>query len=181
MTRALLISSMLLVIATWISTPRANQQAMAGDSSKANVSQTDQDFVKNAASGGMLEVALGRHAAQHAQDQKVRDFGQRMVGDHTRANERLKMIAKDLGIELPPQMEREHSEMVEKLMQLHGKEFDNAYIKHMVHDHQEDVSEFQNEADHGSSRPIADFAKKTLPTLQEHLKMAQETQKSLKS
>jgi putative membrane protein len=179
MTRALLISSMLLVIATWISTPRANQQAMAGDSNKANVSPKDQDFVRNAASGGMLEVALGRHAAQHAQDQKVRSFGQRMVGDHTRANERLKTIATDLGIEVPAQMEKEHADIVEKLMQLHGKDFDSAYIKHMVHDHQEDVSEFQNEADHGSNRQIAEFAKKTLPTLQEHLKLAEETQKGL--
>jgi len=171
---------MLLVIATWISNPRANQQAMAGDS-KANVSEKDQDFVENAASGGMLKVALGRHAAQHAQDQKVRDFGQRMVGDHTRANEQLKTIAKDLGITVPPQMEKSHTDMMEKLMQLHGKEFDTAYMNHMVHDHHEDVSEFQQEADHGNNRRIAEFAKKTLPTLQEHLKLAEETQKGLKS
>src|SRR5437588_1205815 len=147
MFRALLISSMLLVIATWISNPRGNQQAMAGDS-KANVSEKDLDFVRNAASGGMLEVALGRHAAQHAHDQNVRDFGQRMVADHTRANEQLKSIAKDLGIEVPPQMEKSHTDVVEKLLPLRGKEFDAQYIKHMVRDHQEDVSEFQQEADH---------------------------------
>jgi len=78
-------------------------------------------------------------------------------------------------------MEKSQTDMMEKLMQLHGKEFDTAYMNHMVHDHHEDVSEFQQEADHGNNRRIAEFAKKTLPTLQEHLKLAEETQKGLKS
>jgi putative membrane protein len=166
---------MLLVIASILVTPRANQTAMAADK-KHDVSRHDEDFVRNAASGGMLEVTLGRHAATHADRQAVRDFGQRMVADHNRINVRLKQIAKDADIDLPTHMERQHTEESEKLIAQHGAEFDAQYMKHMVLDHQEDIKQFEDEVQHGSDHAIIDFAKDNLPTLKNHLQMAEKVQ-----
>ena len=71
--------------------------------------------------------------------------------------------------------------MISHLQELKGTEFDTAYMKHMVKDHKEDIAEFQKEAENGDDADIKNFASKTLPTLQEHLRMAQDTQAKLNS
>jgi putative membrane protein len=182
MTRALVITAMLLVVATLLSSQRVNQPALGADEGNKQhaIARRDQDFVKNAASGGMLEVALGRHAARHADSALVRAFGQAMVGDHSRANEQLKSLAKSRGIEVPARMQKHHTDSFEKLVQLEGKDLDAQYINHMVRDHQQDIKEFQDEVDHGGNQAIQDFARTTLPTLKQHLSMAEKVQAELK-
>jgi putative membrane protein len=63
----------------------------------------------------------------------------------------------------------------DRLSQLHGAEFDRAYMQDMVKDHKNDIAEFQKEANRGKNEDLKSFASETLPTLQEHLKMAQNT------
>ncbi|PWU12750.1 MAG: DUF305 domain-containing protein [Terriglobia bacterium] len=140
----------------------------------------DSTFASNAMEGGMAEVELGRLAQQRAASDHVKQFGKRMVDDHSKANEELKTIATNKGITIPTTLNAKDQAAMDRLAKLNGAEFDRAYMDDMVRDHRTDVAEFQREADQGGDADIKAFASKTLPTLQDHLKMAQETQSKLK-
>jgi putative membrane protein len=132
-------------------------------------------FATNAAQGGMAEVELGRLATQRAGDASVREFGARMVADHSRANTELKSIAGQKGIQLPSDLNSEQKSEVDKLAKMSGAEFDKEYMSAMVKDHETDVKDFQTEASEGNDPEIKSFASKTLPILQGHLQMARDT------
>jgi len=146
----------------------------------ANRLTADDTFATKAAEGGMAEVELGKLAQQHASNDAVKQFGTRMVDDHTKANDELKMIAAKKSITLPTALNSKDQATMDRLSKLNGAAFDKAYMADMVRDHKEDISEFQREADHGSDPDFKAFASKTLPTLQDHLKMAQETDSKVK-
>jgi putative membrane protein len=131
-------------------------------------------FATNAAQGGMAEVELGRLATQRAGDPSVREFGARMVADHSRANSELKSIASQKGIKLPADLSSEQKSEMDKLAKMSGAEFDKEYMSTMLKDHQTDVKDFQTQSESGNDPEIKAFAGKTLPTLQQHLQMAQQ-------
>lgn len=139
-----------------------------------------QHFVTEAAQGGMAEVELGRLATQKASNADVKQFGQRMVDDHSKANDQLKSAAAKSNLTVPTDMGAKHKAEMAKLSKLSGAAFDKAYMSHMVQDHKKDVAEFQKEANSGSDPNIKEFAQQTVPTLQEHLKQAQEVHAKLK-
>jgi putative membrane protein len=128
-------------------------------------------FVKQAAQGGLTEVAVSKAAAANSQDPKIRQFADQMVRDHSKANDELADIAKSKGWELPTSLDSEHQAIVQKLSNKKGAEFDAAYSKQMKEDHAKTVALFQS-ATKSSDADIAAFAKKTLPTLSEHKRMA---------
>ncbi|MGA9994173.1 MAG: DUF4142 domain-containing protein [Pyrinomonadaceae bacterium] len=163
---------------TTSTTANANTATTANANTNANASATaaggaDKEFAMKAAGGGMAEVELGRLAMKNGQSAAVKQFGQRMVTDHSKANEELKAIAASKGITLPAEMSADGKEMMEKLSKLKGEEFDRAYTDGMVEDHTKDVAEFKKEAETGTDKDIKAFAAKTLPVIQGHLQMVQ--------
>ncbi|MET0625853.1 MAG: DUF4142 domain-containing protein [Pyrinomonadaceae bacterium] len=133
----------------------------------------DARFVMFAAMGGMAEVEMGRLAVQKGASEDVRQFGQRMIDDHTRANEELMRIVSPKGMQPPATLDAKHQAAMQKMSALSGERFDREYAKMMVGDHKKTVSEFQKEADRGADAEIKAFAAAQLPALQEHLRMAQ--------
>jgi putative membrane protein len=134
--------------------------------------QPDNKFAKEAAQGGMMEVDLGQLAAQKGASQAVKDFGQRMVTDHSKANQELMQIASQKGMSLPTALPADKKQMRDKLAASSGAEFDRMYMTHMVKDHEKDVKEFEKQAQNGKDPALRSFAEKTLPTLRQHLEMA---------
>jgi len=136
------------------------------------ISRADRTFVRKAAQGGMAEVQLGNLAVNRGSSAYVKQFGQRMVDDHSRANDQLKELAGKKGLTLPSDIGAENRAVVARLSRLHGAAFDSAYIRDMKADHQQDIIEFRMESNGGRDRDIRAFARKSLPTLQEHYRMA---------
>jgi putative membrane protein len=128
-------------------------------------------FVTKAAQGGLTEVAVSKAAEASSQDPKVKQFAAQMVTDHSKANEELASIAKAKGLQVPTSLDSEHQAIVQKLSNKKGAEFDAAYGKQMKEDHAKTVALFQA-ATKTSDPDLAAFAKKTLPTLQEHKHLA---------
>ncbi len=145
----------------------------AEDNAKDN--HPDRKFFKEAAQGGMAEVALGQRAADKAESDAVKNVGQRMVTDHGKANQELKDLAASEGVTLPTEMNAEAKELQKKLSDLSGPKFDKAYMKEMLKDHKKDISAFKREAEQGQDSDVKNWAAKTLPTLQEHYTLAQTT------
>jgi putative membrane protein len=140
----------------------------------------DKKFVKNSALGGLTEVELGKLAAQKASSDAVKQFGQRMVDDHSKANDLLKQAAGKSNIEVPAALDSKHQSRIDKLAKLSGPAFDKAYVKDQVKDHEHDVDDFKSEAQNGSDPNVKQFAMQTLPTLQEHLNAVKDLNKSAK-
>ena len=139
-----------------------------GNTVSSMTTDSPEDFLHEAAQGGMAEVDMGRLAQQKAQSPEVKKFGQMMVTDHSKANEELKGLATKKNIPLPADLGN-HKSSIDKLNGLSGAEFDKAYVQMMVDDHEKDVEEFQKQADSSKDPEVKAFASKTVPTLKKHL------------
>jgi len=139
----------------------------------------DEMFVKEAAMGGMAEVELGKLAAQKATNERVKAFGQKMVSDHGSANDQLKSVAGSKQIALDTSLDAKHKATISRLQGMSGAAFDRAYIEDMTKDHEKDVAAFRRESQSGQDAEIKAFAAKTLPTLEEHLKMVRDLQREV--
>jgi putative membrane protein len=154
----------------------AGAMSSTGDTSMS----ADRDFVTEAASGGLMEVELGKTASTNAASPKVKAFGKMMVTDHTKANTELKAVAAKKNITIPSTPDEKHQGHINDLKEKKGVEFDKAYVDMMVDDHKEDVSKFEDEAKNAKDPDIKAFAAKTLPVLQKHLSSIQAIQSSMK-
>jgi putative membrane protein len=103
-----------------------------------------------------------------------------MQDDHGKANEELKTLATNKGVQLPTALEGKHKKTVDRLSKLSGEEFDRQYMQAMVNDHKEDVEKFQREADKGKDPDVKQFANKQLPVLKKHLEMARAADRQVK-
>jgi putative membrane protein len=142
----------------------------AGDADNAVPEPTT--FVKKAAVAGLTEVEAGKIALSKSQDPTIRSFAQRMVTDHTKSNTELKGIASAKGIDAPSKPDAEHQAMLDKLAAKSGAEFDREYSQHMKMDHSKAIALFEG-GSKSTDAELAGFAKKTLPTLKEHKKLAE--------
>ena len=131
----------------------------------------DETFAMKAADGGMTEVQAGEIATKNGESQMVKDFGAKMVTDHTKANDQLKAIASKKGMTLPEKVSPKHQAALDRLSKLKGAEFDAAYKKEMLMDHEKDVAEFTTASKELKDPELKQFAADTLPVVKSHLAM----------
>jgi putative membrane protein len=135
---------------------------------------TDADFVAKAASGGLHEVELGKLAQTNAQDAEVKKFAERMVTDHTKANQELMAAAKAANIPVPTGLAPDDQKEVDRFRALKGADFDRQYITHMVKDHEKDLDLFGRASKEAKDPGLKAFATRTIPVIQEHQKLAKQ-------
>ncbi len=141
---------------------------------------SDKHFLVKAAEGGMTEVELGQIAQKNGSSPEVKEFGARMVTDHSKADGELKSLAQQKGVTIPTKLDAKHQAMVDHLTKLKGEDFDRAYVKDMTEDHQKDVAEFQKASTSAKDPDVQAFATKTLTVVKEHLVDVQNLQTKLK-
>src|SRR5262245_40158478 len=143
--------------------------AQSGSSSSKpspGIRASDAKFMKEAAEGGLAEVELGQLAVQKASSNQVKQFAQRMVEDHGKANDQLHELATQKNVRLPRELDAKDKAAKQRLDKLSGDEFDQAYMADMVADHKKDVAEFQKQSSEAYDPAVKNFAAQTLPTLQ---------------
>jgi putative membrane protein len=141
----------------------------------------DQLFVRLAGSGGLAEVDFGMLAGKSG-NSDVKAFGRRMADDHSKANLRLADAAKKANLEVPKQLDAEHQAIRAKLSKA-GNEarFDLDYVSNQIGDHIKTVQLLEWEINSGQNADIQHFASETLPTVLDHLRMAQDLLVKLRS
>ena len=154
--------------------------AVGAEHGASSLSKDDGGFIQDAARAGIAEVNAARLAKGKAEGQEVKDFARRMEEDHTKSNAELEKLAKSRGVELPGDVDRKHRRVMDELRTHTAAQFEREYMKGQVSDHKSVVREFEREAKHGHDAELKKWAADTLPTLREHLKMAQDTLKGLK-
>ena len=138
---------------------------------KTKAGGTDAAFIAKAANGGMTEVELGKLAAEKGASQEVKDFGNQMVKDHSKANDELKEVAGKMNVMVPEKVDAKHQATIEKMSALTGAAFDKAYVKGMVKAHKEDIALFESADKEVKNEDLKKFIENTLPVMKEHLAM----------
>ncbi len=155
----------------------AGQNAAAATSS-GQASRADKMFARKALQGGMAEVQLGQLAAQKGGSDDVKQFGQKMVDDHTKMGDQLKPIAQQIGVNPPASLSGKDQALLTKLQGESGDQFDKTYIKAMVKDHRMDLKEFSKEAQSGKDSSLKDAASQGTQVIQQHLQLAEQMAQS---
>ena len=143
------------------------------------LSHGDADFVKEAARGGMMEVKMGQTARDHGQNADVKSYGEMLVKDHSKANDRLSQLASQKGVNLAKEIEPKHTDMIKDMEKKSGNDFDRAFIEHAIKDHRKDISKFERASRDLNDSELKAFATETLPTLRNHLAEAERIAKGL--
>jgi putative membrane protein len=149
------------------------------DAAQSKADMADAHFAKGAAQGGMAEIQLGKLAADRGSNSVVKAFGERMVAQHGAVGDQLKAAAQQANIVLPITVSSKDQQIYDRLARLNGSDFDRVYADDMVRDHEQDLNEFQNEANNGKNSSIRTFAAQTVPMIQQHLNQAREMQKAV--
>ena len=141
-------------------------------SQPATVSVADQAFLGLAAQSGLAEVALAELAQQRALSSSVRDFAERMMADHTRANAELVALATSRGVVPPESPDPARQAVVQRLAAMEGSEFDRHYLRQQIAEHEVAIALFASAAQGGSDHGVQSFAAKWLPSLRDHAEHA---------
>ena len=147
--------------------------ALAADA----LSHTDSSFLKDAAESGLFEVQAAQIAQQKGNDAQVKTFAQTMVDDHTKANQELQALAQQKGVKLPTSPSVGQKAKLGTLNHWTKSGFDHHYADDQISAHKDAVSLFERYGKGGDNAELKTFANETLPTLKEHLKMAQDLEK----
>jgi putative membrane protein len=132
----------------------------------------DTAFALKAVQRGVAEVRLGELAAHKAGDPEVRELGKQMIDDHTKANDRLYLVAHRKQMTLPDILSASDQATYSRLGRLSGLAFDQAYAAYVTKSHAADIKDFQTEIKHGRDQDFRDFASQMLPVLQQQLERA---------
>ena len=91
------------------------------------------------------------HARTAATNPAVKEFGQRMVTDHTKLDAKMKPYADNWGVAAPTGLSPDAQKEYDKLQGMSGNDFDKEYISDMVSDHSKDLDAFNKEPVDGES------------------------------
>jgi putative membrane protein len=135
-------------------------------------SPQDQAFVNAAARGGKWEVELGKLAQQNAPSPDVKQFGAKMVTDHTKLNTELGSVATSIGLTVPTDLSPQQQAEYKRLSKLSGTKFDKAYMDLMVKAHTDDLAAFQQEEATTQNQKLKKAVANAILVVKEHLNMA---------
>jgi putative membrane protein len=134
----------------------------------------DRLFVRQATIGGHAEVELGKLASRRASTDAVKEFGERMVADHSKGNERLTSVARGLNPNAPKELDAEHQRIRTILNEKSGKDFDIAYLTAQIQDHQKTANLLVWHISYGQNDALKKYATEQLPIVLEHLEAAKQ-------
>ena len=146
---------------------------------ETTVDQSSLNFINMALDGGRTEVKLADIAEQKSKNPQIIGFAKMMVQDHTKGIEELKRLRKKELINPDDVLSPEHKKIIDSISQFSGASFDKAYMHQMVIDHEKTIDLFKEEAQDRVAS-VQTFARKTLPTIEMHLRSAREIDAALK-
>lgn len=153
----------------------AQSSASAADASP----KTTAAFLQHAADGQQGERDLGQLAVQKAGNEQVKEFGIRMIEDHTKALQEVQQLGSKVGIQLSTQPGGAHKGMKDQLLKLSGKEFDRAYITAMLREHEKEMKELEQHSLVEKNQEVRQWAAGAVPVVKEHLTKANTIASSL--
>lgn len=143
--------------------------------------EDDSEFLVEAAAINMKEIELGKLVENNTENQGLKSYAQMLVEEHTKANEKLKAMAKEMNISLPMDLTEDGKDAYEKLKEESGEEFNKEYVNMMIKGHEEAIDEMEEAVEEANSEKVRAWATDMLPKLREHLAKAKDFKEKLES
>lgn len=156
--------------------PPGGSTAVTGETQPGTPAQrqASQHFVTKAAYANRAEIQEARYVVNHTANSAVKNFAQRMIHDHTLSLDQLKAIASSEGLMIPAGVSAKDQKSFDELKGQNGAALDKRYSDGEVKDHRQAIAQFNSAAKQSDLLPaVRDYASKTVPTLQQHLHLAQ--------
>lgn len=153
-------------------TSNGTAQTAAPSAQTGKLNTADQRFMTEAIQGDRSEIKMGELAQQRGQSDAAKQFGRMLQQDHSQHLDKAKTLAQQSGMVPPSEPDAMQKAMYDRLSKLSGSQFDRQFAQAMVSDHKEDLTKYKKEA--RSKGPVGDFAQQTIPTLEKHLKTAED-------
>lgn len=154
------------------STQSSSESMNKGSMAKSGASK-DAMFMRHAAADSLAEIQMGRIALDKSSSAQVKELAQRIIDDHTKANDQLMSIAERQQVTLPTEPMPTQKQEADKLKAMSGASFDQAYARAMVKDHRKAIKMFGMESQKAGDNDVKQFASTTLPVLKTHMEMAE--------
>jgi len=138
----------------------------------------DKDFIVKVASCNNAEVEITKLADKRSSSTDVKDFAAEVQKDHKAAQQKLAELLKSRKFGVATGLEKETREEIKRLSAMEGKEFDRAFVQHMITEHKKAISTFENQVKNGKESDVSDYAKEMLPGLRKHLTKAEDLAKT---
>jgi putative membrane protein len=152
----------------------AQPAAQATTANHENLNSVDRNFINNAEEGNLAEIQSAKVVEQKAANPAVKDFASRMVTDHTQLSQELKSLATSTGATAPSAQSAAEATQKNALEALSGVKLDDVYLRGELSDHKQAIDLYENEIEHGESKAVRNYAKMYLPTLQDHIRIAED-------
>jgi putative membrane protein len=166
--------NMMLKVTTIAATLFLSHMAVAAD-----LKHDDAEYLKKTSQGLMAEVEMGKMAEKQASDERVKQFGKRMVDDHGKDLQNLKQLAEQKHVALPASPDKDQRKEAEKLAKMSGADFDKEYVKYEAKDHKDDVKENGKTMKKADDADVKKFASAEYETVSQHKKMVDDLNKQL--
>lgn len=153
----------------------------AAGSDLQDAREYDTKFVTKAASGGLLEVQLGQAVAKSAASPQAKEIANRMITDHTKANDELKALATTMNVTLPTTLGNDAQSVYKDVTGKKDVAMDKEYVSKMESDHKEGIKDYEAASTKAASPELRAFAAKTLPTLRQHLAMIEKDKPAIEA
>ena len=152
----------------------AQQKHQTATTTQSMQNAVDRSFINSAAEANLAEIDTAKMVGQKSTDPGVKDFANRMVTDHTQASQSLASFAEMSGVKLPTETGATERNQKNELQKLSGSKLDDAYLRDELQGHEEAIAAFENEIENGQNQEIKNYAARTLPTLQDHIRIAED-------
>lgn len=167
-------------IAALLAGPAFAQSAAekTGVNSMIGVAPKTEDFVQEAATSDMFEIASSKLAVERGDD-ATKAFAQQMIADHQKTTDELKGLVTGgkVKVPLPTAMTSSQQSMLDKLNGLNGADFNKQYHSDQESAHEDAVDLFKRYGDEGDNADLKAWAGSTRPALEHHLQMAKDLNK----
>jgi putative membrane protein len=158
---------------------KAGAKAAGAD---GKLSKADSNFMRDITYSNISEIATAKLAQSKSQNDQVKTFAQRMIDDHTKAQQELEQLAQSKGVTLPTEPDTKHKAASKAMEKLSADKFDAMYMKQAgENDHQNTQKLLQKVKKNAKDADLKAYADKTLGPVDEHLKMAEQMRAADKS
>jgi putative membrane protein len=154
--------------------PAASPWPTVGRDSGFGGTGADTAYIRQAIGGNFTEVGLGRLAESRAADSAVKEFAERMISDHNAMNQQWAALAQKNDMKITVDFSAAGKQSAERLEDLSGAAFDQAYMAEVIRHHEQDLAAFQRMAASAGSPEVRQLANDGVPTIREHLALAQQ-------
>ena len=150
----------------------------------STLSEDKQELLAFAARNNMLQIEMGKIAAQQGTTDNIKQYGQQLTDWYTTKQQELQDLAQQYNVTLPQQMEEDQTQYLEEVRNTKGENFNEKYWDSMADAQQEAIDKYDgalNDVENAAGNAFSLWARNTQKELQAQMEQAKSAEVELKN